>query len=173
MSCDEIREQLIDLVYEEEGGLTADSKVREHLRTCAACREEVEELKRTRQYLQLWKDELPLKSVALARREKATVKNAAFRYVRYAAVAAMAFIALLAIANARMSWTKDGFTFSTHLFTPQNEEKDYYTRAEVRKLMNYTNETNYLMIRKMVDTLDQDRWNDIRLMRNQAAKNQN
>jgi predicted anti-sigma-YlaC factor YlaD len=135
MSCDKIREQLLDLVYDEEGVPPAGSEVRDHLRTCAVCREEVEELKRTRKYLQLWKDEPPLRSVLIAKHEKIAVKNAARRYLRYAAVAAMVFIALLALANTRVSWDKNGFAFSTHLFTRPGVEGDYITKAELRDLM--------------------------------------
>jgi predicted anti-sigma-YlaC factor YlaD len=173
MSCDEIREQLVDLVYDEG----ADSKVQEHLRACPACREEAEELRRTRKYLQLWKDEAPLKSVLIARCEKIANRNTGFRYIRYAAVAAMILISLLAIANTKVSWNKDGFTFSAHLFEQHSEEKDYYTKAELRDLMkealDYTNETNYLVIQQMRDAEEQARWRDIRLIQNKAVRNHN
>jgi predicted anti-sigma-YlaC factor YlaD len=177
MSCDEIREQLVDLVYDEGGVLPAGSEVKEHLRICPACREEVEELKRTRNYLHLWKDEPPLRSISIARQERVINKNASLRYLRYAAVAAMVLISLLALANTQVSWNKNGFTFSTHFFAQHNTEQDYYTKAEMRDLMketlNYTNETNYLMIQKVLDTVEQDRWRDIHLIRDQVAKNQN
>jgi predicted anti-sigma-YlaC factor YlaD len=177
MSCDEIQEQLVDLVYDEGGVPPANSEVQEHLRACAACREKVDELKRTRKYLQLWKDEPPLKSVLIARHERITKQNIGLRYLRYAAVAAMVLISLLALANTQVSWNKNGFTFSTHFFARADVEQDYYTKAEVRNIMkqafDYTNETNFLMMRKMMDTIEQDRWSDMRLIRDQVVKNRN
>jgi predicted anti-sigma-YlaC factor YlaD len=177
MSCDEIQEQLVDFVYDEGGVPPASSEVQEHLRTCPACREKIDELKRTRKYLQLWKDEPPLRSVLIAKRERIANRNISLRYLRYAAVAAMVLISFLALANAQVSWNKDGFTFSTHFFTQHKTEGDYYTKAELRDFMkealDYTNETNYLMIQKVLDTVEQDRWRDIRLIRDKVAKNQN
>jgi hypothetical protein len=177
MRCDEIQEQLIDFVYDEAGVLLSNSEAQEHLRTCSACREEVEELKRTRTYLQLWKDEPLLRSIPIARRERIADKPIGFRYLRFAAVAAMVLISLLALANTQVSWNKNGFSFSTHLFKRAEAERDYYTKDEVRNIMkegfDYTSETNYLMMRKMMDTIEQDRWRDMRLIRDQVAKNRN
>jgi predicted anti-sigma-YlaC factor YlaD len=177
MSCDEIQEQLVDLVYDEGCAPPANSEVQEHLRMCPACREKVDELRRTRKYLQLWKDEPPLRSVLITKQERIARRNIGLRYLRYAAVAAMVLISLLALANTQVSWNKDGFTFSTHFFEQQNKEQDYYTKAELRDLMkdalNYTNETNYLMIQKALDTIEQDRRSDIRLIRDKVAKNHN
>ena len=177
MSCDEIQEQLFDFVYDEGGVSPANSEVQEHLRTCSACREQVDELKRTRKYLKLWKDEAPLRSILIAKRERIVNKNISLRYLRYAAVAAMFLISLLALANTQVSYNKNGFTFSTHFFTQRNTEEDPITKSEVRDLMkealDYTNETNYLMIQKVLDTVEQDRWRDIHLIRDQVAKNKN
>jgi predicted anti-sigma-YlaC factor YlaD len=177
MSCDEIQEQLFDLVYDEGGVTPANSEVQEHLRTCSACREQVDELKRTRKYLQLWKDEAPLRSVLIAKCERIANKNISLRYLRYAAVAAMVIIGFMALANAQLSWDKNGFTFSTHFFTQHKTEGDYYTKAEMRDLMkealDYTYETNYSMIQKALDTVEQDRRRDFRLIRDKVAKNQN
>jgi hypothetical protein len=33
------------------------------------------------------------------------------------------------------------------------------------------NETNYLMMQKMLDTVEQDRWRDLHLIRSQFAQN--
>jgi anti-sigma factor RsiW len=177
MRCDEVQEQLIDFVYDEAGLLLSNSEVQEHLRTCSACREEVEELKRTRTYLQLWKDEPPLRSIPIAGRERVADKRFGLRYLRYAAVAAMVFISLLALVNTQVSWNQNGFSFSTHLFQRADSERDYYTKAEVRNIMkdafDYTSETNHLMMQKMMNTIEQDRWSDMRLIRDQVVKNRN
>jgi hypothetical protein len=177
MRCDEIQEQLIDFVYDEEGLAPANAEMREHLLACPACRGEVEELKRTRMYLQLWKDEPPLRSVTIAKRERLVHRNAGRRYLGYAAIAAMVLLSFMALANAQISWNKNGFSFSTHLFTRGDAEQDYYTKAEMRNIMkqafDYTNETNYLMMQKMMDTIEQDRWSDMRLIREQVIRNRN
>jgi predicted anti-sigma-YlaC factor YlaD len=178
MNCDEIQEQLFDFVYDEGGVAPANSEVQEHLRTCPACREQVDELKRTRKYLKLWKDEAPLRSILIAKRERIINKNVSLRYLRYAAVAAMFLISLLALANTQVSWNKNGFTFSTHFFNQHNTEGNYYTKAEVRDLMkeavDYTYETNYVMMQKALDTAEQDRWRDIHhLIRDKVDKNKN
>jgi hypothetical protein len=177
MRCDEIREQMIDFIYDEGSVLPVDGEIEEHIRTCSACREEIEELKRARRCLQLWKDEPPLRSVTIARREKHVHRNIGLRCLGYAAIAAMVFMSFLALTNAHMSWDKNGFSFSTHLSSPAQVERDYYTKAEVRNIMkeafDYTNETNYLMMRKLMDSVEQDRWNDMRLIRDQVARNRN
>jgi len=177
MRCDEIQEQMIELVYDEESVSPANVEMGEHLRTCPACREAVEELKRTRKYLQLWRDEPPLRSVALTRHKVTAHWSIGRRYLGYAAIAAMVVICFMALANAKVSWNKDGFSFTTHLFPQQNAERDYYTKSELRDLMknalDYTNETNYLMMQKMLDTVEQDRWSSMPLVRSRGAKNRN
>jgi|WetSurMetagenome_2_1015567.scaffolds.fasta_scaffold16381_3 hypothetical protein len=184
MRCEDIQEQIIEFVYDEENISQANAEVQEHLRTCQACREEVAEFKRTRKYLQLWKDESPLRSIALAKREM-TPRRSATRYFGYAAIAAMVLICFMGMANTQIIWNKNsGIAISMHLFSPQkaapqqNGERDYYTKSELRDLMkdtlDYTNESNYLMMQKMMDTMEQDRWRDMRLFRGgQAAKNNN
>jgi hypothetical protein len=177
MRCDEIREQMIDFIYDEGSVLPVDGEIEEHIRTCAACREEIEELKQTRRYLQLWKDEPPLRSVTIARRERLVHRNIARQCLGYAAIAAMLVLSFLALANAQLSWNKDGFSFSTRLFAKANAEQDYYTKAEVRSIMkeafDYTNENSHFLMQKMMDTIEKDRWNDMRLIRDQVAGNQN
>jgi hypothetical protein len=181
MRCDEIREQIIDFVYDEASGHPIDAGIREHLRTCPKCRAEIEELKQTRKYLQLWKDEPPLHSVTIGTHNAVARRGGFRRYLGYAAIAAMVVLCFMSLANARVVWNKNGFSFSAHLFPQRNAERsverDYYTKSELRDLMkdalDYTNETNYLMMQKVLDTVEQDRWRDMRLIRGQGAKNQN
>lgn len=94
----------------------------------------------------------------------------------------MALICLLAFANTRITWNKDGFSFSTHLFSrPAETERNYYTKAELRDIMKRAlddtefriNETNYLMIQRMIETVEQDRWADLNFVRSSAVRNQN
>jgi len=179
MSCDEIREHLVEILYDESGSFTETDDLQAHLRTCSACRKELEELKQTRDCLRRWKDEPPLRSVTIARREAPAIPSFKWRYLRYAAVAAMALITLLAIVNTRVTWNKDGFSFSTRLFAGQETERDYYSKAETRDLVQQAlddsesrmSEVNYLMAQKMLDTVEQERWMDLRLIRGSSAQN--
>jgi len=181
MRCDEIQEQMIDFVYDEEAAVKAGPEISEHFRTCAACRRELEELKRARKYLQLWKDEAPLRSVAIAKREGIARRNNARRYLAYAAIAAMLILSILAIANTQIRVNKDGLSYSTHLFAQKSEARDYYTKEEMRNLLKQAlddtesrmNETNYLMMHKMWDTLEQERWMYSRLSQRRSAQNKN
>ena len=182
MRCDEIKEGFIDLLYNDETGSSQESaELREHLRTCANCRKEFDELKKTREYLQLWKDESPLQSIARSGREFHQPRIMNWSYLRYAGIAAMVLITLLALANTQISWNKDGFSFRASLFSGRETVKDYYTKTESRSLMKQVlddsesrmNETNYLMMQKMLDTVEQDRWRDLHLIRSQFARNNN
>ena len=93
----------------------------------------------------------------------------------------MVLITLLALANTQISWNKDGFSFRASLFSGRETVKDYYTKTESRSLMKQVlddsesrmNETNYLMMQKMLDTVEQDRWRDLHLIRSQFARNNN
>jgi hypothetical protein len=166
MRCDEIQEHFIDLLYDEGVDSPASLEVREHIRTCSVCRKELEELRQTRKYLQLWKDEHPRQSVAIAKPAVARKHSPGWQYLRYAAIAAMLIITFMALANTQISWNKNGFTFSSHLFPQQKSQRDYYTKAELRNILKQAlddsefrmSETNYSMMQKMLDTIEQDRY---------------
>ncbi len=180
MRCDEIQEHLVDLLY-NDGGTPVNAEIQDHLKTCPACRQELEELKQTRQYLHAWEDESPLRSITIARHEKLLNRKHGWKYVRYAAVAAMAVICILALANIEIAVNKNGFSFSTHLFAPKQVERDYYTKTEVRDIVKRalddseyrTNEITYMRMQKLLDTVEQDQWMDLRLIRGRAAQNRN
>jgi hypothetical protein len=92
----------------------------------------------------------------------------------------MMLITLLALANTRISFNKDGFAFSTALFRKRDAQQDFYTKAEARRIMKLAlddseirmNETNLLMMQKVLATVEQSRWNDLIAMRNQLARNE-
>jgi anti-sigma factor RsiW len=181
MRCDEIQERLVEVLYDDSGSPNNHDELQAHLRTCSACRKELAELKQTRDYMRRWRDESPLRSVAVPVRAAPAIASFRWRYLRYAAVAAMALIALLALANAQVTWNKDGFSFATRLFAGQETEKNYYTKDETRDLLKQAlddsesrmGEINYLMVQKMLDTIEQERWMDLRLVRGSAAQNRN
>ena len=181
MQCDEIRECFMELLYEEGGAPPANADTLDHLQTCSACRREFEELKQTRERLQAWKDEPLLRSVKIPGRQAYWSRRSGGFYFRYAAIAAMALICILALANTKLTWNKSEFSISTHLFPRNPSERDYYTKTEVRDIMkralddseSQMNEVNYLMMQKMLDTVEQNRLMDLRLTRSQAAPNRN
>lgn len=181
MRCDEIKESLVEILYDESGTSSTNVELREHLRTCSACRRELEDLRQTQKILRVWKDESPIRSTVIARRTSPLTRNFHWNYLRYAAAAAMILVAFLALANTQITWNKDGFSFSTQLFGRHETEKDFYTKAELRSILKRaldesefrTNETNYLMVQKILDTVEQDRWNDLRLIRHKAPQVQN
>jgi len=181
MRCDEVKENIIDFVYDESGDPAAHAEIREHLRTCPACREEVRKLKQAREYLQLWKEE-PYPATGVFRSRKAAARRfPEWRYLRYGAIAAMALIALLAVANTQIRWDENGFTFSAGLFREQEADRDYYTKSELRNLLIQAlddselrmSETNYMMMQKMLDTIERDRWMDLRLVCESSGGNTN
>ncbi len=179
MRCEEIQERFVEVLYDEGSSESAD--LREHLRTCASCRAELDELRQARKSLGLWKDEPPLRSIAVAGRKPLVPAASGWGYLRYAAVAALAVISLLAIANTQVTWNKEGFSFSARLWPGPESRKDYYTKDEMRDLLTRAlddsesriNETNYLMMQKVLDTVEQDRWMDLNLIRDRAAGYQN
>lgn len=181
MRCDEIRERFVEVLYDEHGGSAGDAELKAHLSACSACREELAELKQTRNYLQLWKDETPLRSAAIAGHRTPAPQGFGWRYLRYAAIAAMAVICLLAIANTHVRWNKEGVSLSTGLFAGGEAEKDYYTKKEIRDLLKQAlddtesrmNETNFVMMQKMLDAIEQDRWMDWRYVRSSGTQNRN
>jgi len=180
MRCDQVKEHIIDFVYGDGKHQPADIEIQEHLRTCPTCRGEVEELQQARKYLHLWKDEPPLKSVAIVRQEKPARISGTWRYARYAAIAAMAVICILALANTHITWNKEEFSLSTSLFPAPFAEQEYYTKAELRTLIKQAlddselrmYETNFLMIQEALNTVEQYQWMDLRLNGSRGVQNQ-
>ncbi len=178
MHCDEIRESFADLLYDDPS--EASPEVKAHLQTCAECRQELDDLKQTQKYLQGWKDESPLRSVSMARQELKEKRINYWKLARYGAIAAMVLLCFLALANTELTWTKDGFSFRTSLFRRAPDDVSY-SKSEVRDLVKRalddsemrTNEQNYLMIQKMLDTVEQNHWLYSRTARVSAARSGN
>ncbi len=181
MRCEDIKERLVDLIYSGDGKVPPDAEIEKHIRTCASCRKELEELDQTRQFLRHWEDEAPLKSVANFEPEASAHRASGWKYLRYTAIAAALLMAFMALANTQVIWNQDEFSFSTRLWPSGRSEKDYYTKAELRSLLKQAlddseyrmTETNYLMMQKMLDIVEQDRWRDLHLIRGQITQNQN
>src|SRR5512134_3185564 len=101
MRCDEIQERFVDLLYQEQGTPSASPELRAHLASCPACRRELDQLNATRAALAAWQDEPPLRPVVPPQpaAPRSISWAPAFRFLRAGAVAALAVLALLAVAN--------------------------------------------------------------------------
>ncbi len=171
MRCDEIKERLVDLLYDERRTLHADPELQAHVDSCLSCRQEFEELSSARAALSQWKDEPPLRPVALPARRKSASRWAPFWPVaRRVAMAAAVLLAFLALTNAEVSWEKGRFSFRTSLLPAAASGSNYYTKSEMRDLVRSAlddtearmNETNYLMMQRVMDTMEQERWSEMR-----------
>jgi len=176
MQCDEVQEFLIDVLYGESGAEPANPEIKKHILSCPECRRSLGQLQQTRKTLALWKDEAPLRNVEIP--GSVLPKIVGWRYLRYAAIAAMVVMSFLAISNMQISWSKNEFSLSTRLLPGREAAKDYYTKSELRDIVKRalddsevrTNETNYLMMQKLLDTVERDRWSDLRLIRERADR---
>ncbi len=184
MRCDEIQERFVDLLYDEKGTPPASPELRAHIASCPNCRQELEGLRATRLALGQWKDEpvsvpvnVPLRTVP-ARRWWPRISLC----LRAGAIAALVIIAVLAVSNAEVTWNSAGFSFRTHLLRSRAlSDSDYYTKTEMRELLktvlddteNRVMETNYLMMQRMMDTIEEDRWQELRTVRAQIDRNHN
>jgi len=173
MRCDEIKEGLVDLLYDERRTRHADPEVRAHIQSCPSCQQELEELGGVRAALRLWTDEAPLRPVALPTPRKPASGWVVFWPVaRRVAMAAAVLLAFLALTNAEVSWEKGRFSFRTSLLPAAASGSNYYTKSETRDLVSRAlddtesrvTETNYLMMQRMMDTMDQERWSEMRLV---------
>jgi hypothetical protein len=171
------------LLYEEPETISADSALREHVNSCADCRRELQELQDTRRALELWKDEKPLRSIAVLRADKTSrhTFGTMWQMMRFGAIAALVLLSILALANTRLTWSNQGVSFSTHLFSSGGSSADYYTKAEVRDILKGSLddsearifETNSLMIQEALDTMEKEQYAYFRLARPKGSQKQN
>ena len=181
MRCEEIQERFIDLLYHKQGTETASSELQAHLNSCPRCRKELDGLVQVRETLRKWEDESPLHPVYLPRDHRVRRRLMPWSILRYAATAALVVLAFLALANAEISWNNQGFTFKTHLTSGRLSSSDYYTKAELRDILKQvlddsesrTIQANYEMIQRMLDTVEQERWQDLRLVRRYSPAGSN
>jgi hypothetical protein len=161
MKCGEIQEQLVELLYHEKGTPSPSPELRDHIASCPACREALEELKAVQGSLRLWQDEPPIRSVAV-RRVLGAWRPKRFLEVpmlRYAGIAAMLLITLLALANLQITWKNGEFSLNLHLFGAGSPAENYYTKNQMRDLLKQVmddsesrqTETNYIMMQQLLE----------------------
>jgi hypothetical protein len=179
MKCGEIQEQMVELLYNEKGTPSAGPELMDHINSCPDCRKALEELRAVQRSLKLWKDEPPARSVAIPGVLKAwrPKRFLAAPMLRYAGIAAMLVITLLALANLDITWKNGEFSLSMHLFGAGRPGEDYYTKNQMRDLLKKVmddsesrqTETNYLMMQQLLDTVESDRLVDLRYIRSQSG----
>jgi len=186
MRCNEVQERFIDLLYGEKGTPAASPELQGHIHSCPDCRRELEGLQNVRQALTQWTDEAPIRPLpAMVVKKQEESRNWAFwSILKYAAVAVMAVLSVLAISNAEYTSNERGISIKTHLFRGSAARNEIYTKAEVRDLLKQVldeselrnSQTTYRMIQVMMDTLEQERSQDLMYVRKvvrqgAAAKN--
>jgi hypothetical protein len=88
-------------------------------------------------------------------------------------MAAAVLLAFLALTNAEVTWEQGRFSFRTSLMPAAASGSNYYTKSEIRDLVrealddteSRVIETNYLMMQRVMDTMDQERWSETRLVK--------
>ena len=174
MRCDEIKERLVDLLYDEGRTRSADPELQAHVQSCPSCRRELDELGGVRATLNLWADETPLRPVVLPTPRKDPARWASIWPVaRRFAMAAAVLLAFLALTNAEVTWEQGRFSFRTSLMPAAASGSHYYTKSETRDLVREAlddtesrmTETNYLMMQRVMDTMDQERWSETRFVK--------
>ncbi len=119
--------------------------------------------------------------VPLAATPRVPRRMTAWNVLRYASLAAVIVLAFLALANAEISWDRQGFAFKTRLIPGRITSPDYYTKAEVRDMLKRAlddsesrmMETNSVMIDRMMDAMDQERWQELRLVSGRSLSTRN
>src|SRR5215472_10021465 len=105
MNCNEVRENLIELLAPESplAGHQADSAVTAHVRACGACAQELESLRKTMALLDEWEAPEPspyfltrLRAHVKEEREKAPARSSVFGWLRRPAMAVSLAALLLA-----------------------------------------------------------------------------
>jgi predicted anti-sigma-YlaC factor YlaD len=173
MRCNEIQEHFVELLYQEQGTPTASPEVQEHVRGCAACRKELAELKGLQATLAVWQDEPPLRPVTVPRNLAGPGRAGIpfWSMFRYAAIAVLVILAFLGLSNAQIQWDRNGFSFRTSLRAPVILASNYPTKEELEMILyraeDNTEEKVLRMMVRMLETIDQERANDIHMLTRQ------
>ena len=179
MRCDEIQEHFVELLYQEQATPTASPEVQEHVRGCASCQKELAELKDLQATLTVWQDEPPLRPVTVPRNlaNPGRVRMPLWSMFRYAAIAALVTLAFLGLSNAQIQWDRNGFSFRTSLRAQAPLPANYCTKDELETIlyraMNDTEQYNYQMMLRMLDTIDQERADEMHILTRQIRESRN
>jgi hypothetical protein len=174
MRCDEIRERLVDLLYDERGTPPASPELKAHVDSCPSCRKELEELRGLQGALRTWEDEPPLRPVRIpvTGKKLALPWFSPFRMLGFAVKAAVVIVAFLALANAEFTWNREGFSFKTHAFSRELPRSEYPTWAETLKIVKqglhdseaYMRDENAQQLNAALDLVDKQMGMEMRYL---------
>jgi len=181
MRCEEIQERFVELLYRESGTPPASPELQAHVLSCPVCQGRLQELQSVQKMLRLWPEE-PMERPVTVPREAHRFGRAPAAYRRiagFAAAAAAIVLAFLALSNAQMRWNQDGFSFQTRLWG--GGESDVYSKEEVHELLlramrdseQEIRESNFVMLQRMLETIDAERYQDLQRIELRLAKGLN
>jgi hypothetical protein len=96
---------------------------------------------------------------------------------RYAAVAVLVALAFLGLSNAQIQWDRNGLSFRMSLRAPVILASNYPTKEELERIlyraMNETEQSNYQMMLRMLDTIDRERADEMHMLTRQIKESRN
>ncbi len=177
MQCSEIQERFLELLYQETEAPAVDPELRVHIDSCPACRKQLSDLRDLQETLKAWEDEPPLRPVRIPGASRRPFWSALWSPLRYAAIAALVALGFLGLANANITWDSNGFSFRTHLISRAPLPSDYYTKEEMQAILEWmradSQEANFQMMNRWLDTIDQERATDIHFLTSQIREIRN
>ena len=135
MNCEDVRENLIELLSEDSAasGHAADPEVAAHVRECAACRGELDSLRKTMALMDEWEAPEPspyfltrLRAHVKEERDKAPAKSGIFAWMRRPAMAVS--LATMLVAGGLI------YRYGGFIETPQVGPQESSAVADVEAL---------------------------------------
>ena len=133
MHCQECKEELLDLIYEEGIRPRRGLELLEHVDRCPLCHEEYATLLESRSLLQEWPDQEASWSLRVDPNHSAGRSAArwsrlrsglrpSWPLLRHAAMALLAIMVVLAAAQSRLEWRDGGLTVQARLWKSSGAE---------------------------------------------------
>ncbi|MBI3939527.1 MAG: hypothetical protein HY315_01715 [Acidobacteria bacterium] len=146
MHCEECREQMLELIYEEGIRPRRRLELLDHVDGCPLCHEQYTALLESRALLQEWPDEEPAWGlrvnpdyrVPAVRRWLAPFRGVGFSWPVFkgALVVLLALVALLAISQSQFSWKNGGLTVHAQLWKGGNSGPETLSSQELLTLVD-------------------------------------
>ncbi|RKY89236.1 hypothetical protein DRQ09_01730 [candidate division KSB1 bacterium] len=156
MKCDEIKEKLIDLVYDEVSA-EEKKKLKAHLRRCKNCKKEYMELVNTSKVLRKWKAPEPSfnfifikERISVINRLKEWFRVPGFNFKKFGIAfggIAVGLLIILSLVNFEVNKTENGLSISMGIFKKSKSTID--ERALLQQITKVQQETIHLFTRIM------------------------
>jgi hypothetical protein len=134
MDCQECKEQLLDLIYEEGIRPRRRLELLTHVDLCPGCHDEYTALLQSRAVLQEWPDENlswslrvdpPSAPIQPRRLQGAVAWRPAWASVNGAVLAVLLLVAVLAVTQSRVTWRSGALTLQAHLWKSADAPGSY------------------------------------------------